>query len=99
MRILVTGGAGYIGSVVVEERDAINPTNTYGETKAAFEHALRCYESAYGMHSASLRYFNAAGATERCGEWHDPETHLIPLVLQAATSQREDVEIYGDDYS
>ena len=83
----------------IEETDPTNPTNTYGETKLALERALRWYESAYGIRYASLRYFNAAGATERCGEWHDPETHLIPLVLQAATGQREHVEIYGEDYS
>jgi UDP-glucose 4-epimerase len=82
----------------IEETDPTNPTNPYGETKLAFERALRWYESAYGIRYASLRYFNAAGATERCGEWHDPETHLIPLVLQAASGQREHVEIYGEDY-
>ena len=82
----------------IEETDLTNPTNTYGETKLTFERALRWYESAYGIRYASLRYFNAAGATERCGESHDPETHLIPLVLQAATGQREHVEIYGEDY-
>lgn len=82
----------------IEESDAIDPTNPYGETKVAFEHALRRYEPAFGIHFASLRYFNAAGATERCGERHDPETHLIPLVLQTATGQRKDVEIYGEDY-
>ena len=82
----------------IEETDITNPTNPYGETKLAFERALRWYEGAYGIRYASLRYFNAAGATDRCGEWHDPETHLIPLVLQAATGQREHVEIYGEDY-
>jgi UDP-glucose 4-epimerase len=82
----------------IEETDLTYPTNPYGETKLAFERALRWYESAYGIRYASLRYFNAAGATERCGEWHDPETHLIPLVLQAATGQRAHVEIYGEDY-
>ena len=82
----------------IEETDTTNPTNPYGETKLTFERALRWYESAYGIRYASLRYFNAAGATGSCGEWHDPETHLIPLVLQAATGQREHVEIYGEDY-
>lgn len=82
----------------VEEKDRLAPTNPYGETKLAFEHALRWYENAYGLHYASLRYFNAAGASEKCGELHDPETHLIPLVLQAAIGQRSHVEIYGEDY-
>ncbi len=82
----------------IEENDLTNPTNTYGETKLAFEHAMRWYETAYGLHYASLRYFNAAGATEQCGEHHAPETHLIPIVLQAVNRQRSHVEIYGDDY-
>ncbi|MCU1291074.1 MAG: UDP-glucose 4-epimerase [Acidobacteria bacterium] len=82
----------------VEESDRLAPTNPYGETKLAFEHALRWYENAYGLHYASLRYFNAAGASEKCGELHDPETHLIPLVLQAAIGKRSHVEIYGEDY-
>ena len=82
----------------IEENDATNPTNPYGETKLAFEQALRWYEQAHGIRYASLRYFNAAGATERCGEWHDPETHLIPLVLQVAIGQRPHLDIYGDDY-
>lgn len=82
----------------IEETDPANPTNPYGQTKLAFERALRRYEKAHGIRYASLRYFNAAGATERCGEWHDPETHLIPLVLQAASGQRPQVDIYGDDY-
>jgi UDP-glucose 4-epimerase len=82
----------------IEESDPTNPTNTYGETKLAFEQALRWYEGAYRIRYASLRYFNAAGATEACGESHNPETHLIPIILQAATGQREYVEIYGEDY-
>ena len=82
----------------IDETDPTNPTNPYGETKLTFERALRWYEAASRIRYASLRYFNAAGATERCGESHDPETHLIPLVLQAAIGQREHVEIYGEDY-
>src|SRR2546423_6788947 len=75
-----------------------NPTNTYGETKLAFERAMHWYEGAYGLRYASLRYFNAAGASENCGEDHDPESHIIPITLQAATGKRTHVEIYGDDY-
>ena len=82
----------------IAERDPTNPTNPYGETKLAFERALHWYERAYGLRYSSLRYFNAAGATERCGEWHDPETHLIPLVLQVATGQRANVAVFGTDY-
>ncbi|HEX3249971.1 MAG TPA: UDP-glucose 4-epimerase GalE [Pyrinomonadaceae bacterium] len=75
-----------------------NPTNPYGESKLAFEKAMHWYERAYGLRYASLRYFNAAGASEKCGEDHDPETHIIPITLQVATGKRPHVEIYGDDY-
>lgn len=74
------------------------PTNPYGETKLAFERAMHWYEKAYGLRYASLRYFNAAGASERCGEDHDPETHIIPITLQAAAGKRAHVEIFGEDY-
>ncbi len=82
----------------IDEGDRTAPTNPYGDTKLAFEHAMKGYERAYGIRYVSLRYFNAAGASERCGELHDPETHLIPIVLQTASGERADVEIYGDDY-
>jgi len=82
----------------IAESATTNPTNTYGETKLAFERAMHWYEQAYLLRYASLRYFNAAGATEKCGEDHDPESHLIPIALQAATGKRTHVEIYGDDY-
>ena len=84
--------------VPMDETLPQNPTNPYGQSKLAFEGALKWYSSAYGMGYASLRYFNAAGATERFGEQHDPETHLIPIVLQAAAGKRPHVEIYGTDY-
>jgi UDP-glucose 4-epimerase len=82
----------------IEESDPTGPTNPYGESKLAFERALSWYEKAYGLRSVSLRYFNAAGATPHCGEWHDPETHLIPIVLQVAAGQRESVQVFGEDY-
>ncbi len=75
-----------------------NPTNPYGESKLAFEKAMYWYERAYGLRYVSLRYFNAAGASEKCGEDHDPESHIIPIALQAAAGKRPHVEIYGDDY-
>jgi UDP-glucose 4-epimerase len=82
----------------IEETDPNRPTNPYGESKLTFERALRWYDEAYALRYASLRYFNAAGASERCGEDHDPESHLIPIALQAAAGTREFVEVYGDDY-
>ena len=76
------------------------PINPYGNTKLAFEKALADYAHAYGLGYAALRYFNAAGASTdgSIGEDHTPETHLIPLVLQAAMGQRSHIEIFGTDY-
>lgn len=82
----------------IEEEDPTLPVNPYGDTKLAFERALHWYSAAYGTRYVSLRYFNAAGATERNGERHNPETHLIPLVLQTAAGQRSEITIFGDDY-
>jgi len=82
----------------ISEDDATNPTNPYGATKLALENALGWYEAAYGLRYVSLRYFNAAGATDRCGEVHNPESHLIPIVLHVAAGIRAEVQIYGDDY-
>ncbi len=74
------------------------PVNPYGETKLAFERLLADYATRHGAGSISLRYFNAAGATALYGEDHDPETHLIPNVLQVALGRRPAVEVYGTDY-
>jgi len=81
----------------IDESAGLRPINPYGETKRTFESALAWYGSAYGLRSVSLRYFNAAGATEANGEDHDPETHLIPNVLRAAQRGTE-VALFGDDY-
>lgn len=82
----------------IEESDPTEPTNPYGESKLAFERALRWYAGAYGLRHTSLRYFNAAGASKRFGEAHNPESHLIPLLLHAAAGKTDSVQIYGDDY-
>jgi UDP-glucose-4-epimerase GalE len=76
------------------------PVNPYGESKLFIEKALKWYAQAHDMHYAALRYFNAAGADPdaEIGEEHDAETHLIPLVIQAALGQREEVQIFGTDY-
>jgi UDP-glucose 4-epimerase len=81
----------------IPETAPLRPINTYGETKRTFEGALRFYGEAYGLRSVSLRYFNVAGATERNGELHDPETHLIPNLLRAAETG-EPVTLFGADY-
>ena len=82
----------------IAEGDPMRPTNPYGETKLAFERTLGWFARAYGLSSISLRYFNAVGATVRCGERHDPETHLIPLVLEAAAGRLPGVTVFGDNY-
>ena len=81
----------------IPEDAALRPINPYGETKRSFEGALAWYGQAYGLRSVSLRYFNVAGATETIGEDHDPETHLIPVVLRAVETG-EPLTLFGDDY-
>ncbi len=75
-----------------------NPANPYGESKLQFEKILRWYEECHGFETVRLRYFNAAGATERFGEDHDPESHIIPNVLKVALGQADAVKIFGNDY-
>jgi UDP-glucose 4-epimerase len=82
----------------LDESLPTRPINPYGESKLAFERALDWFHRAHGLKVVALRYFNAAGASQRSGERHDPETHLIPLVLAAAAGERPNVAIFGDDY-
>jgi UDP-glucose-4-epimerase GalE len=86
--------------VPISEDEAQKPINPYGRSKLAVEMALGDYATAYGWRVALLRYFNAAGASSdrALGEDHDPESHLIPIVIQAALGQRPHVEVYGTDY-
>jgi len=86
-------------SVPIPETAPLRPLSPYGESKVFFERALLWYDKAYGLRSVSLRYFNAAGAdpSGRLGEEHDPETHLIPLVIRAALTG-EPITVFGDDY-
>ena len=74
------------------------PVNPYGWSKLMMERLLASYDAAYGLRSISLRYFNAAGATKRCGELHEPESHLVPNVLKAAAGDMPQVSVFGTDY-
>jgi UDP-glucose 4-epimerase len=82
----------------IDEDDALLPTNAYGESKLLVERMLAWHHRIHGLRTAALRYFNAAGATPGRPERHDPETHLIPLVLQVARGQRSHISMFGDDY-
>jgi UDP-glucose 4-epimerase len=84
--------------VPITEDEVQEPQNPYGESKLAFEKVLHWYHRVHGMKTVALRYFNACGATAKFGEDHDPETHLIPIIMQAALGQREHVKICGEDY-
>lgn len=84
--------------VPIAEADRTEPINPYGATKLAFEGAMRWFAASHGFRAISLRYFNVAGATVRNGEDHEPETHLIPLVLRVAAGEATHVQIYGQDY-
>ena len=84
--------------VPIAEADRTEPINPYGATKLAFEGAMRWFCAAHGFRAISLRYFNVAGATDRNGEDHDPETHLMPLVLRVAAGEATHVQIFGQDY-
>ncbi|MFW6012840.1 MAG: UDP-glucose 4-epimerase GalE [Candidatus Bipolaricaulota bacterium] len=86
--------------IPIPEDHEKSPRNPYGRTKWIFEQILEDYRTGYGISSVSLRYFNAAGSDPEgdIGEWHEPETHLIPIVLEVAAGQRDKLSIYGTDY-
>jgi UDP-glucose 4-epimerase len=93
-------------TVPIPETAALHPTNAYGESKLLVEHMLAWFHKIHGLRSASLRYFNVAGAPESApgsgiitrGEAHEPESHLIPLILDVALGRRASIKIFGDDY-
>jgi UDP-glucose 4-epimerase len=99
-RLVISSTAAVYGipaSVPIPETAVLAPINPYGETKRTFESAAAWYGAAYGLRSASLRYFNVAGASDRNGEAHDPETHLVPNALAAADGGAP-LRLFGDDY-
>lgn len=101
-RVVFSSTAAVYGDPVrvpIEEDDPTEPTNVYGESKLLVERALGWMARTRGLRYAALRYFNAAGGTPKRGETHDPETHLIPLVLAAAAGRRPDVTVFGTDYA
>ncbi len=85
-------------SIPIKESHPNLPTNTYGESKLVFEKYLKWIHRCHGMEYVSLRYFNACGASEMFGEDHTPETHIIPIVLEVASGQRDHVDVFGNDY-
>jgi UDP-glucose 4-epimerase len=85
-------------STPILEEARLRPTNAYGESKLLVEHMLGWLNKAHGFRYASLRYFNVAGAVEGRGEAHEPESHLIPLVLDVALGRRQNIKIFGTDY-
>ena len=100
-RFILSSTANLFGtptSAVIDEQAPIAPGSPYGESKWALERALGWLSQTKNLRFASLRYFNAAGASDERGEHHTPETHLIPLVLQVAAGRRQHITIFGDDY-
>jgi UDP-glucose 4-epimerase len=100
-RIVFSSTASVYGepdSVPIDEDAPTRPTNPYGASKLAIDHLLSGWADAHGAGAVSLRYFNVAGAAHGLGEHHDPETHLIPIILEVAAGEREALAIYGTDY-
>jgi len=101
-RFILSSTANLFGTpdeIPIDEEESINPGSPYGESKFILERNLHWLDELDALRYATLRYFNAAGAaTPDLGEHHDPETHLIPIVMEVALGQREKIEIYGDNY-
>lgn len=103
LRFIFSSTAATFGTpkqALIDEAHAQQPINPYGRSKLMVENILSDYDAAYNLKSIILRYFNAAGADPECelGERHDPETHLIPLVLQVASGRRDSINVFGTDY-
>ena len=104
LKFIFSSTAATFGEPIMErinETHPQNPINPYGQSKLMVEKILKDYEKAYGMKSVIFRYFNACGADMegKIGESHDPESHLIPLILQAASGRRDSIKVFGTDYS
>jgi UDP-glucose 4-epimerase len=100
-KLVFSSTAGVYGNperTPIEETDRLLPTNPYGESKLLAERMLDWFQQVHGLRYASLRYFNAAGATPELGEDHRPESHLMPIVLETAAGLRECIPVYGSDY-
>ena len=100
-RIVFSSTAAVYGEpeeVPIEENARLAPTNAYGESKLLVEQMLRWFQEVHGFRTATLRYFNVAGALPERGEEHEPESHLIPLILDVALGRRASISIFGEDY-
>ena len=100
-RVVLSSTAAVYGEpkqVPIPETSPAWPVNPYGWSKLFMERLLASFDGAYGLKSVSLRYFNAAGATEHCGEDHEPESHLVPNVLKAASGEKSEISVFGTSY-
>lgn len=99
--IVFSSSAAVYGEAVelpIKEESPVNPVNPYGDSKLIFERILHWYGKAYGLKHTSLRYFNVAGASQRYGADHNPETNLIPIIIKVALGQKEYLSVFGNDY-
>jgi UDP-glucose 4-epimerase len=100
-RVVLSSTAAVYGEakqIPILESSPLSPVNPYGWSKLLMERLLASFDGAYGLKSVSLRYFNASGATDRCGEDHEPESHLVPNVLKGASGEKQEVSVFGTSY-